>query len=140
MDLLVGAEDAVLRAVVGTRGAPFDGAPKFVVADPWKGRCAVAKPAPFSGGVAIGDGRVGQLRWGTIDAAGKLRTVKAPGRLGDVNIDDIMEVYEMDVGGYPAPALADLNGDGVEDLVLGELYGTLVFFDGKEPVLPGEEE
>ena len=37
------------------------------------------------------------------------------------------------------PALADLNGDGVEDLVLGELYGTLVFFDGKEPVLPGEE-
>jgi len=112
----------------------FEGG-KFVVADPWAGRCAVAKPAPFSGGVAVGDGHAFQLRWGKVDAAGALWTVDAPGRLGDIDIDAITEVFEMDVGGYPAPALADLNGDGVEDLVLGEHYGTLLYFDGSDPVL-----
>jgi len=41
---------------------------------------------------------------------------------------DNTKVAPLDVGNYAAPAFADLDGDGKQDLIIGEYYGELKYF------------
>ncbi|CAH0374152.1 unnamed protein product [Pelagomonas calceolata] len=43
------------------------------------------------------------------------------------------KTFPLPVHEAPAPCLADFNGDGVDDLILGGRYGTLLYFDGALP-------
>ena len=43
------------------------------------------------------------------------------------------KTFPLPVHEAPAPCLADFNGDGVDDLILGGRYGTLLYFDGAQP-------
>ena len=43
------------------------------------------------------------------------------------------KTFPLPVHEAPAPCLADFNGDGVDDLIVGGRYGTLLYFDGAQP-------
>ena len=43
------------------------------------------------------------------------------------------KTFPLPVHEAPAPCLADFNGDGVDDLIVGGRYGTLLYFDGASP-------
>ena len=146
LDLVVGAEDEAFRCVPnsGNATAPaFAAADAFVLATPWGGRgntCAVARLAAGSVAgrdvVLVGDGHTFQLRPAALRGAALVDADLRPSPLAAVrDVEAISDQALLEVGGYPAPALGDVTGDGVADLLVGEHYGTVLFFDGASPVL-----
>ncbi|KAJ1460632.1 hypothetical protein M885DRAFT_612671 [Pelagophyceae sp. CCMP2097] len=83
--------------------------------------------------LVIGDGGTGSLRFYQVLDDAKtgfaLQAFKDTSGLASVSLDAIADSFPLDIGAYSSPALADLDGDGKDDLILGGLYGTLLFFD-----------
>lgn len=54
--------------------------------------------------------------------------------LSRLSLDALNDAFPLEVATYPAPALADLDGDLRDDLILGGLYGTLLYFPAAEAI------
>ena len=88
--------------------------------------------------IAAGDeiGRVSYLRFiGGADPVLAKTPLFWTAPLQDLDLDALgrAKTFPLPVHEAPAPALADFTGDGVDDLVIGGRYGTLLFFDGARP-------
>mmetsp|Transcript_14357 Transcript_14357/g.44403 ORF Transcript_14357/g.44403 Transcript_14357/m.44403 type:complete len:340 (+) Transcript_14357:1054-2073(+) len=142
-DLLIGTEDEELLAVIneaGGGGALFDGAAARVI--PSDVRCPTVCVAnkPSVGRIdgryviLVAEANANQLRWTRLSDDGplRLRAFELPADFSqfDLNLDKVGEAHHVEVGGYPAPALYDLDGDGLDDLLFGEHYGTLYWVRG----------
>lgn len=80
--------------------------------------------------VVVGDG-AGGIRFALPFDEDALVAVDAyPSPLRDVDAAGYAARSGFDGLRAPAPALADLTGDGIDDLVVGGAYGSLAFFDG----------
>eukprot|EP00633_Aureoumbra_lagunensis_P005194 CAMPEP_0197317598 /NCGR_PEP_ID=MMETSP0891-20130614/47696_1 /TAXON_ID=44058 ORGANISM="Aureoumbra lagunensis, Strain CCMP1510" /NCGR_SAMPLE_ID=MMETSP0891 /ASSEMBLY_ACC=CAM_ASM_000534 /LENGTH=355 /DNA_ID=CAMNT_0042807655 /DNA_START=549 /DNA_END=1616 /DNA_ORIENTATION=- len=92
------------------------------------------------GTIIIGDGRIPMLFFARLyKAEGTFILKRAPVPIHpfvDISLDAITEHFPFEVAAYPAPALADFNNDSITDLVLGDLTGALLFFDGAKPIPP----
>lgn len=90
--------------------------------------------------ILIADGAVPLLRYGTLadDVRGPRLLpadhLAASSPLARLSLDAINDAFPPELADYPAPALADFDADGVDDLLLGGLYGTLLYFNGVAPV------
>lgn len=97
-------------------------------------RFAAWHRSPGQATVVVGDGGVQIMRFAKVDGH-TLRSASAmPSPLAALDLDELNDHVPIEIAAYPAPTLADLDGDGIDDLLLGGLYGTLLFFNGAEPV------
>lgn len=97
-------------------------------------RLAVWRRPPGPATIAVGDGGVQIVRYAKLDGHTLRAASAVPSPLAGLDLDELNDNVPIEIAAYPAPTLADFDGDGVDDLLLGGLYGTLLFFNGAEAV------
>lgn len=122
-DLLVGSENGTFVIYENVGNATFYEAKKV------EGRLGRVHrlSANRDNVVVVADGFVPILRFAQFQGINRL--VESTTNLFDLSLDDLNDDYPLDVATYPSPTIADFDGDGAEDLVLGGLYGTLLYFN-----------
>lgn len=86
--------------------------------------------------LALGHGDGHRLTFASLFQGNALVEISLPvaSPLEALDLDALHDHFDVAVLAAPAPAFADLNGDGVTDLLVGGHYGTLLFFDGDRPI------
>gem|GEM_PF-1858819 len=121
-DLIAGTMEGDVFYLAGCEGW-FDGNWERIDSIP---QIPSGAPAAWKDGLVFGSGN-GELRYFARDGNG-------------VWIDSTAysEFCNIDVGEYSTPDFADINGDGLEELIVGNSRGSLTYFELDEDAVDGE--
>ena len=121
-DLIAGTMEGDLFILRGSDGW-FDGSWERLTDFPQISSCA---PAVFESGIIVGS-KEGDIRYFTRSTNGIW-----------VDLTENSRFEGIDVGEYSSPAFADLNSDGVDELIIGNSSGDLVCFELDKDACNGE--
>ena len=90
--------------------------------------------------IIIGDASIPILRFARLQNDALIDVAPPSFPWGALDLDALADAFEMDAGAAPAPLVVDFTGDGHPDLLLGDHYGNLFFFDAARPLPRWEDD